>query len=81
METTHDNVRRNDYKEYMKTSMNATAELLDSIERDIEESRQFIQSMNSEESILTQLVSTLKEDNEILLVIDTYLIIYYLQMI
>ena len=81
METTHDNVRRNDYKEYMKTSMNATAELLDSIERDIEESRQFIQSMNSEERILTQLVSTLKEDNEILLVIDTYLIIYYLQMI
>lgn len=71
METAHDNVRRNDYKEYMKTSMNATAELLDSIERDIEESRQFIQSMNSEESILTQLVSTLKEDNEILLVITT----------
>lgn len=57
-----------DYGAFMRNSMSATADLLQSIERDIQESRQLIQSKNTDERALTQLVSSLEEDNNILLV-------------
>jgi hypothetical protein len=50
----------------MRNSMATAAELLESIERDIQESRQIIYSKNAEESSLAQLVTHLTEDNEVL---------------
>lgn len=57
-----------DYGAFMRNSMSAIADLLQSIERDIQESRQLIQPKSMDERTLTQLVSSLEEDNNILLV-------------
>lgn len=55
-----------DYGAYMRSSMSTTADLLLSIERDIQESRELIQTKNTDERVLTRLVSSLEEDNNIL---------------
>ena len=59
-----------DYSSLMRNSMTTAAELLDSIEKDIQESRQLIYTKNADESALTALVSTLREDNELLEVLS-----------
>jgi len=55
-----------DYSTVMRNSVLTTAELLESIERDIMESRLLIRAKNTDEAIASQLVSTLQEDNALL---------------
>jgi hypothetical protein len=50
----------------MRTSLVTAAELLDSIEQDIVDSRHLIHARNSDEATMALMVSSLKEDNEIL---------------
>jgi hypothetical protein len=50
----------------MRTSLVTAAELLDSIEQDIVDSRHLIHARNSDEAAMASLVSSLTEDNEIL---------------
>lgn len=56
------------YTATMRNSVITATDLLESIERDIVESRQLIRAKNTDESITAQLMSTLQEDNAILMV-------------
>ena len=61
------------YGDMMRSSMLTAAELLEAIERDIEESREIIHSKNADETVLNALVSSLSEDNEQLMVLNKQL--------
>ena len=57
-----------DYSSVMRKTVHTAADLLESIERDIMESRMLIRAKNTDESLVAQLLSTLQEDNFILTV-------------
>ena len=61
-----------DYGSFMRNSMAATADLLNSIEKDIQESRQMIQAKNNDGQSLSKLVAVLQEDNSILKVNELF---------
>jgi hypothetical protein len=62
----HESSAGRDYSIQMRTSLVTAAELLDSIEQDIVDSRHLIHARNSDEATMALMVSSLKEDNEIL---------------
>jgi septum formation inhibitor-activating ATPase MinD len=58
------------YSEFMRNSMEATTELLQSIDNDIQESRKFLRAQQVEQSSSVELIAILQEDNSILKVQD-----------
>jgi hypothetical protein len=54
------------YSEFMRNSMEATTELLQSIDNDIQESRKFLRAQQVEQSSSVELIAILQADNSIL---------------